>query len=1275
MAKRVASPRVLGENGKSVKVRYKRGGAIVAVDTIMPDGEIVGDANVEQASSKSYPQRPRRVSQVFYSYEEARELIIDNKILLKSEYNRFRKDHPMLPWDPDVHYGTEFLSWNHFTGRPEFYATLEQAQEAARSLSVKSRASYIKATKIDPRLPYTPENHYKEFPGYEVFLGIGDAPYETYQEASDAAKRLGIISPDAYRRNRKKDPKLIASPLKRYRNEWKGWPHFLQMADKLNGVKLAEESNVYATWEEFSAAVSYLGIKTQSEYMERRVEDARLPVWPERVYLEDWPGWGKAMVGRARFACKTWQEAKAVVLPHRFDGYSAYRVGYKVDTRLPADPIKKYPDFPGWPAFLLPEIYGTLADLKLAIKLLGVKTQDAYLEARSRFPVLPENPEVLFSDEWVDWYDACGFITPYSYQELQSIAQSHDCKTLKDYRKLARKLGDSRMVNRPELHYKEWVSVYDFLSIDLPYLLTFVSKQSAGWIADVAYWLERLPAVGTREYSVCKFIRYYIEPNGYGATVQDFLQLKRVDTVQFEKFIASQGKPASCRRTWYEIQEYLNDALKRHFFDEDESGKIYRTADAANPLAAIKYNGEFHRPSESTKPPLAYQFVKAAKDWIVQPHAKTLRDLVNIHGFDSDYLAVDESMIDFDDPNCVYRKSGDQYYLWIPMYWIAVYTLLSVPARARQVMYNDSGEADEFIVDISNGEPQWVLNTSPMAEKELQQAFVSHDEKGNWGMHFTSNKTSYDGGGYDVPWIPQPLVYWLTVLREWQKKYNPVLKRTRWVDCASRCNFSKIKLKKKPDACFLFRAFGEDKPPVYAGGVASRLAATLYNIQPDDLVLASFDDTYERSDRVAKSTLTRYSSEFTTHSMRVSLITAYVMKFGMPVEIIMKIVGHASIVMTIYYVKVGSASVRQAMTEGEKRALQDDATDMQIMVEQKRLDELQHQMVGSTKEALEALLAGNSGTQLVRDYGMCPYAGARCGDGGESTGKQWLPVQAGHLGLQNCPRCRHFVTGPVFLGGLAALWNEISLTVNLNWQSYADIDQKLSDYRSRLQDLRNEKFDCAQVGKPFNDRELKRINVAIRKLEADQEGVVTKMDMYIGDLQALTKLISECKVLLNTNSQAESPKTDGMQLLVSDRHELEIVYEETSLFHQLNEVCQNATLYQSASAVMATPRRAQLLDRLALNNGIRPVMLQLDEREQLRLGNQVSSFLFSRLKSRKKVDELISGQLRLEDLQGEHIISVKEITTLMSSESLPGLDGIPTGYARQPQLIEVEPCH
>lgn len=1244
MAKRVPGPKKT--NKSPLKNDLRRSGDLKGV---VNSSESIAHVIREPESSRSYTQRPRRVAYVMASYEEARSLLAANNILLKADYKRFRKTHPNLPYEPEKHYGSEFKNWNHFVGRPEYYESIEQAQAAVRKLGLKSVLAYNNACKVDLRLPYNPANVYPTFPGYEIFLGIGEPPYGNYEEASEAAKRLGITSQDGYRKKRIADPKLPSSPISTYSSSWKGWAHFLQISPRIPKDRFGE--NTYYNWEQFGKAVMRMQIKTQQEYIARCKEDLCLPKWPERTYADVWPGWGKAMVGRARYACATWQEARAVALHYRFDGYSSYRARFKEDDRLPADPTKKYPDFPGWPDFLLPDVFKNLEDLKLGIKILNIKNEEAYHSVRAKYSNLPEDPESSFSGEWVDWYDACGFMTPYTYCELQSIAQSHGCRTLKDYRALVKKLDDPKMIYRPEAHYKEWVNVYEFLNQDLPNLLSFVSKRSAGWIADVAYWIESSPVINTKEYSICKFIRHYIEPNGYGSSVKEFLLLKHVDTVQFERFIDSQGTPANCRRTWFEIQEYLDNALRRHYYAEDESGKIYRTHDAANPLAAIKFNGANHTPSESTKPPLAYQFVKAVKDWIIPSEARTLSDLANIHAYDADYIAVDSSVIDLNDPNCVFRKTGDQYYLWIPTYWIALYTLVSVPARARQVMYNDSGEADEYIVSLVDGRPVWLKNTSFLMEAKRQQAFVSRDQHENWGMHFTSNKTSYDGGGYDVPWIPEALVYWLTIFRDWQAKYNPITKTTRWVDCARRCNFSKMKLKKKVDACFLFRGFGEDQPPIFAGSIARRLAAALYNIQPDDLVLASFDDSYEKSERVSKSTLTRYSSEFTTHSMRVSLITAYVMKFGMPVEIVMKIVGHASIVMTLYYIKIGSASVRQAMAEGEKRALQDCATDIQVAVEQKRLDYLKNQMIGSTREAVDALLAGHSGTQRVRDYGICPYAGSRCTDGGEMAGKTRLPVQAGHLGLQNCPRCRHFVTGPAFLGGLIALWNEISLVVNLNWQSHADLDEKLDVHRSRLQQLRNEQYDCEQTGRYFDDFDIRKLNVGIRKLESEQEGVVTKMDMYICDLQSLAKLISECQAVLKSNNGEEHDSSSATQLIVTDNREIEVSYEEVSLFYQLNEVCQNAVIYESSSSVMATSRRSQMLDRLAINNGISPVMMNLSEGEQLKLGNQVCNFLFERIGNRTRVDELVSGRLNIRDLQEDYAISVKEIASLLNSSS------------------------
>ena len=164
-------------------------------------------------------------------------------------------------------------------------------------------------------------------------------------------------------------------------------------------------------------------------------------------------------------------------------------------------------------------------------------------------------------------------------------------------------------------------------------------------------------------------------------------------------------------------------------------------------------------------------------------------------------------------------------------------------------------------------------------------------------MHFTSNKTSYGGQGYDVPWAPEKLIYWMIRLRKWQNKYNPIKRVMPWSEC-TRTNLNEAQLKRKGANCFLFRAFNEEQPGSFTSQLSERLAAALYFSQPRNLTLASFRKGGSHS------ALSRYESVYTPHSMRVSLITAYVMEFGLPIEVIMKLAGHASVVMSIYYVKV-----------------------------------------------------------------------------------------------------------------------------------------------------------------------------------------------------------------------------------------------------------------------------------------------------------------------------------------------------------------------------------
>ncbi|BBV98450.1 gamma-mobile-trio integrase GmtZ [Pseudomonas monteilii] len=1211
-------------------------------------------------------RRPMLIAQVFKSYEEAREFVIAHGVVKIKHYRELQGKHTDLPKNPVQVYAGKWVDWNTFFDIPEYY-TLDELCQVVRGMGLITTRSYNEARQTDPKMPPEPFKIYKGFPGYAVLFGTEELPYKTIEEAAAACARVGIKHVDDYRRKRYLDPRLPKSPSKTYGREFCNWALFLGIDE--SDAPDPSVYGFYPTFAEFMEAVKRLDVTSKEDYLRKYSQDPMLPARPENTYLTQWRGWAPITQAKTTYFCTTWQQARELALPHKFFGAEDYRKNWRVDSRLPASPEKRFSDFPGWPAFLMPEACSNLEDLKLAIKILKLKTVEAYHTARPLYPLLPENPEKLFADEWKGWPNALGLPDPYPYEDLKAIAIQHKCRTRSDYRALQKKLKDPRMPHFPENTYDEWVNIYDFLDLDLPFKLEQISEQSKGWRDDFAHFIDNSPVRGSLDHSLCKFLRNYIEPNDLGGNVREFLTKKVVDTKKFLQFLEAESDPIIGRRIWFEVNKYLNDALKRHFTEEDENGFLYIVPGASNPLAAVEFQGQREKPSESVKPVLAYQYVEEVRNWIIPQEAKSFADLKNIQSFDADFREVDKSLLDFDDPNCIWRESGGKYYLWVPTFWVALYCLVSVPARGRQIMYNDSGEADEYIVELVDGKPAWVKNTGSLAILGNQKGFVKRelDSEGKpaWGMSFTSNKTSYDGAGYDVPWIPEPMIYWLTVLRDWQRKYNPITRITPWVDCKNT-GLSKKKLARKGSNTFLFRGFEEDQPPAFAPALTVRLAAALYNIQPRNLVLATFDE------EARTSALTAYDSRFTPHSMRVSLITAYVAEFGMPIHIIMKIAGHASIVMSVYYTKIGGAKMRHQMAEGEKRALMNKAVHAQLMIEQNRLDELRHQLVSNSEEALAALMSGMTGTQLVRDYGICPYAGSRCEDGGPLINVDVNhATPAGYLGMQNCPRCRHFITGPVFLGGLSALWTEISLAVTLIFEQYSDMDKLATENKLKIQALDREEAMCMRAGIEFDETGRVGLELANSRLHADMEGLATKMDLHLCDMQAITALINDSRVVLNNQAQvAEEGESVPLQLIATDRNDIEIEYEETSFYQHLNEVCVNATIYQSSSAMLATPRRSQIIDRMAQMNDLRPTMFNLSEKEQLVLGNQITEFFMTRLNSWNKVNKLITGELLIDDLQGPDRISKPDFARLL--ETRPSLNAPALPYLEEVDVIKVD---
>lgn len=126
--------------------------------------------------------------------------------------------------------------------------------------------------------------------------------------------------------------------------------------------------------------------------------------------------------------------------------------------------------------------------------------------------------------------------------------------------------------------------------------------------------------------------------------------------------------------------------------------------------------------------------------------------------------------------------------------------------------------------------------------------------------------------------------------------------------------------------------------------------------------------------------------------------------------------------------------------------------------------------------------------------------------------------------------------------------------------------------------------------------------------------------------------------------------SSNAQLIVQEGHEVVLAFEETSFFHQLSEVCENAQIYVSAKADLALTTRSQHLDRLLQLNQLQPTFFSLDKRQQLAIGNQVTQYLLARLGTWDNLDAIVEGRLLMRDLPANQRLTERSLQLLLNGE-------------------------
>jgi hypothetical protein len=1154
-------------------------------------------------------------------YDSLKEVIqVIHALSIKSptEYKLRYKEDPKLRGYPTHSYPKEMKEINGWSGifpkNNLRYKTWTEASNAANKLGIKTASEYKIRYKLDELLPAKPKVYYSkdwnEKQGWEGFLNFQKiTPYKTYSSASESARKLNIKSSAEYKSRHKEDPRLISNPRFKYEKEWyenSGWKGFL-------GV----DKSIYPTWLESSNAAQALGITTKQQYIEQYTLDIRLRLSLPKIYKDDWKKNGS------------------------------------------------------WDGFLMPREINSLEKASIAARYLGAISEKDYSQNYKNYPFgkLPRHPErskFLNEDKWISWPHFLG-VNFYTYNELiELIANTPEIKnsnTYKDYRISSKKI---KMPASPEEFYDEWVNWFIALENSEPYQTRFIRAPHLSWRTSIDNFMKTARGAGQKINSLCKFERNFIEKENLGLTPQLFLLESGARTLSTNstktlldkyKYFLDNITSATDTDTQYKVHqatcEFLEWVIVDTLSEDNAVGESIPLV--TNPLKHIniklKWGGWSKKTFETNKNILPYHYLKEARDWIIPTKARTLSDLKHLYNsFNSDWIRVDEIDIDKHDPDCVWElrpnsKFGPQYYLWSPVTWFHTYTLMQTPYRGYQIAYSDSGEADsEIPVTDINKNISWKANPGAMTGLTKNQGFIRKFPQDEIGTYLTTNKTHDHGAGYEIPWLDEDLAYWIIRLRSWQTKYNPIDKPTSWTEL-SRINLNEEQSKEKGSNCFLFRAHGQFEASSFQAYIDHRLAVSLYHTQGSIVELASVASDKKRS-------ISNYKSNYSPHSIRASMITAFLMDFGLPPHIVMKIVGHATIVMTSYYNKPGKERLREIITIGEKKALQRKATNQMLLVQQGKLDNIKNEFTGNSKEVLASLSSSSPAANFTfTDYGFCPFAGARCNEGGLLIGntKIYGNVPEGYLGKQNCLQCRFFVTGPAFLGGLLSIANELFFEAKKQSEHMEEIRISLETVKTELREFEKKQYDAEKYNKPDFDQDAKfHIEVHKNKLFSELERATKKIDMFLCDLNFSHKLINKCKDLVN---HEELPHNENeIKLVKQQDFNLSIEPQETTHFHQLSEICSNAEFYESANAKSAIYPRSQMLDRMATLNGMDPILLMLNEKQQLVVGNQMSELLLSRLKSWGKIDKVISGNILLSDLNENQRITPLEIKELVNKK-------------------------
>ena len=743
------------------------------------------------------------------------------------------------------------------------------------------------------------------------------------------------------------------------------------------------------------------------------------------------------------------------------------------------------------------------------------------------------------------------------------------------------------------------------------------------------------------------------------------------------------------------IVDFLDHIILNHFTEKDDYGRP--TSSFTNPLERIQRRG-FKR-NQTVYTAMPYEYMKGLRNilcpyprasigseqpWIDHHFSDWTWAHNNLRDSDNtDWIIVDESMINEDDPDCVWRigESGEaegKHQIWSPSLAMFYFIKLHTPLRNAQVRLLDSGEADEYRYNSSSEELFDKNKAHSFVEKGRAQGLFKRKFNRNQTRHLcclyiNSNKTQDQNKdkadrGYVMPWEHKELLYWAEKLRNWQEKYNPIdnpVKATELKKVHIELK-SDIALKQMGSYCFLLRK--DDTPfPLTRSDVNRPWYKLLSKFEED---LADQGKTTAAGNRIRfvndyadeplKTESSKTQTLFPLHSLRVSLLTCLMMDSELPLQVISKLIaGHAGILMTIHYNAITADLATYEIDKAIKQ-IEDKAPERtEVFLETADYGLAKRRCVTIDSEFVTLRNIDQIPPQGIqrRPNGICLAGGNvhrleskanGCWNGGEPTGKtDELGLVRGGAG--NCACCRHFATDVTFLPALSA-------DVNVLTHRIDQANKAKESIEADIDALEEKKYQAEIQGEPFI--EVSQLN----DLEREHDQLTTQVDELIVTQAATFNLISH---IIGIEKQRDPD--DARQKLVVNGGEAEIsnilsFTDEQSEILKLSLLCEDAEVFPHIRNELRKTgdirARSAYLDEMLDGSGFEFKFWKLTEDQQLMVGNQLIRQMAkqndpdNRILGFKKATAYLEKKGYCEDNYKQLNSAVKEIAVVSLGEQL-----------------------